>query len=239
MKAVIIAAGISSRIVQETHGTPKTLLHFGKGTILSTILNNFSEFEIDDFVLVVGYESSKIINYLEREDYFNFYITIVENPHWQKGNGLSVLAAEEAVAGEPFILTMSDHIVPASAIERLIKFDSHKNLLLVDQRIDKIYDIDDATKVYVEMNEIIRIGKNIEGFNGIDCGVFRLNSHYFDAMRIQLKAGKESNSAAIEGLIQNHDMAAVFMEEHEDWIDIDTPAAYQYALKKFNSKSDD
>jgi choline kinase len=235
MKAVIIAAGISSRILQETNGIPKTLLPFGKGTILSTILANFSECGIDDFILVVGYEPSKIISYLEVKDYFDHSITFVENPHWERGNGLSVLAAEEIVAGETFILSMSDHIIPASAINRLISYNSHKNLLLVDRRIDKIFDIDDATKVYVKMNKIIRIGKNIEGFNGIDCGVFRLNNRYFDAMRMQLKAGKESNSAAIEGLIQNHDMAAVFMEEHEDWIDIDTPAAYQYALKKFVS----
>jgi choline kinase len=233
MKAVIIAAGFSSRILQETNGIPKTLLPFGNGTILSAILNNFSRCGIKDFILVIGCESRKIINYVEMKDYFDYHITFVENPDWEKGNGLSVLAAEEVVAGEPFILSMSDHIIPASAIDRLIKFDSHKNLLLVDQRIDKIFDIDDATKVYVEMNKIIRIGKNIKGFNGIDCGVFRLNNRYFEAMRTQLKAGKESNTAAIEGLIQNYDMMAVFMEEHEDWIDIDTPAAYYHALKIF------
>jgi dTDP-glucose pyrophosphorylase len=51
-------------------------------------------------------------------------------------------------------------------------------------------------------------------------------------MREQLKKGKESISAAIEGLINNDDMEAVIMKKQEQWIDIDTPEAYQHALSR-------
>jgi hypothetical protein len=48
-----------------------------------------------------------------------------------------------------------------------------------------------------------------------------------------LKQGGESISAAVEGLIRNRDMAAVFMEKGGEWIDIDTPEAYRHALKRY------
>jgi len=50
-------------------------------------------------------------------------------------------------------------------------------------------------------------------------------------MRKQLKSGKESISAGIESLIGKDDMAAVFLKKDEEWIDIDTPQAYQHARK--------
>lgn len=233
MKTVIIAAGMSSRIFQETNGLPKTLLPFGAGTILSTILDGFSYCGLKDFIIVTGYESQKIKDYLEKNSTLDYCISFIENHEWYRGNGLSVLSAEKVVADEDFILSMSDHLLPVSAIDRLLNDDSNKNLLLVDRRIDKIFDIDDATKVFVEQNKIKQIGKNIEHYNGIDCGVFRLTHRYFDSMREQLKFGNESNSAAIEGLIKNDDMEAVFLEGPQVWIDIDTPQAYQYALKNY------
>ena len=237
MKAVIIAAGQGSRLFKKTYGIPKTLLPFGDDTIILNILKNFAKNGIRDFVVVVGYESKLITGYFEKNDFFGYNITFVENQQWNRGNGISVLAADKVVADEEFILSMSDHIVSAGATKRLIESDYKKNLLLVDKRINKIFDIDDATKVVVEKNKIKQIAKNLKNYDGIDCGIFRLNNRYFDSMREQLKMGNESISAAIEGLIKNNDMSAVFMEDDEAWIDIDTPEAYQYALRKFNCEN--
>jgi choline kinase len=231
MKAVIAAAGMGSRL---NNLAPKTLLPFGDGTILSTILNNISQAGIHEFVIVVGYQADYISNYLKEKNYFGFSITFVENPEWRRGNGISVLAAEQEVGRERFLLSMSDHIVSISAIERAINQKATKNLLVVDPDINGIFDIDDATKVEVVDNRIMNIGKEISNYNGIDCGIFKLNERFFNSMREQLKKNQESISAAVKGLIQNNDMEAVFMDENDFWIDIDTPESYQYALK--NSK---
>ena len=233
MKAVIIAAGQGSRLFKKTYGTPKTLLPFGNDTVMSTILKNFAKNDIRDFVIVIGYESEHILKYFEKNDLFGYNITFVKNQEWKKGLGLSVLAAEQAVNENDFILSMSDHIVSASATRRLIESDYDKNLLLVDKRVDKIFDIDDATKVLLEKNKIQQINKELTNYNGIDCGVFRLNKRFFESMRKQEKIGNETISHAVEGLIENNDMFAVFMKETENWIDIDTPEAYQHALNKF------
>jgi len=232
MKVVIIAAGMGSRIKDKTDGTPKTLLPFKDGTILSTILNNIAQAGIREFVIVVGYKSEQIINYLNKNKNFGFQITIVNNNEWLKGNGLSVLAAENCVGEEEFLLSMSDHIVSISALIRIANFDSDKNLLLVDPDIENNFDIDDATKVEVNGINIINIGKDIANYNGLDCGIFRLNKRFFDAMRKQLKNNNESISAAINELIKEKDMQAVLTKEEDYWYDIDTPEAYNNCLSK-------
>ena len=230
-KVVIIAAGTGSRIAEQTNDTPKTLLSFGTGSILSTILTNFNNSDINEFVIVVGYNSELIKEYLKKNSNFGFDITFVMNKEWQRGNGISVLLSEKATKGENFILSMSDHIVSESAIKRMIASESDSNLLLVDQRVNEIFDIDDATKVKLNDNQIINIGKEIPDYNGIDCGVFRLKNNFYNAMRKQLKEGKESISAAIEILIKNQDMYAVFTQEEDYWLDIDTPEAYKHGLE--------
>jgi choline kinase len=228
MKAVIVAAGIGSRL---NNHIPKTLLSFGGGTILSSILANISQAGINRFVIVVGYESQRIKSYLEKSDSFGFDISFVDNPQWRRGNGISVLAAEESIDEDSFLLSMSDHIVSVSAISRIASCESSANLLLVDPKVDEVFDIDDATKVKVVEHRIVDIGKHISDYNAIDCGIFKLTPRFFTSMRRQLKKGEESISASIRGLIEEKDMEAVFLAEGDRWIDIDTPESYDYALR--------
>lgn len=230
MKAVIIAAGAGSRILNETDNIPKTLLPYGDGTILSTILKNIYKIGIGNFIIVVGYKSEYIRKYLEKNNYFVYDITFIENHQWRKGNGISVLITEHEVVKEDFLLSMSDHIISLNALKRIVNCKSEKNLLLVDPRIERNFDIDDATKVFFHGSRIISIGKKITQYNGIDCGIFRLNDRFFWAMREALKTGRDSISSAIKILIKNKDMEAVFLEQNESWIDIDTYQAYQYCL---------
>lgn len=239
MKAVIIAAGQSSRLWPETAGNPKTLLPFKNGTILSTIMQRLKKSGVDEILIVVGYEADQIKKYVKKHHPSNIKPKFVYNPDWQKGNGLSVLCAKKFIGKEPFILSMCDHLVNVRALKRLVQSKEKKNnLLLVDKRINDVYDINDATKVLLKKTKIVNIDKNLPEYNGIDCGVFRLNYRFFKAMQRQhRKKGLESISAGVCGLIKKDRMRAVFMKKNERWIDIDTPEAYHYALS--GSKSPD
>ena len=233
MKAVIVAAGTGSRM----HGrTPKTLLPFHDETILSTIMRNISLAGIRDIIIVVGFQADHIREYITKNKArFDFTISLVENHQFTRGNGISVLASENAVGNASFILSMSDHVVTSSAIQRVVESKSPANLLLVDPRIASVYDIDDATKVNVQSGRILDIGKEIIGYNAIDCGIFRLTPRFYDSMRKQLSNGRESISDAVQGLIRSNDMEAVSMQDNEQWFDIDTPEAYAHALSRTSS----
>ncbi len=237
MKAVIIAAGMGNRLWEKTDKRPKTLLPYNGGTILSTIIENLIEAGIDEILMVVGYKRAHIEDYLNSKNFDGCKISFIINDEWEKGNGISVHLTRSETSGEPFILSMADHIVPVSALKRIIESRKSANLLLVDPKVETIFDIDDATKVKLENDDIIDIGKEISDYNHIDCGVFRFTERFYLAMERALKAGQESISAAVNQLIASNDMKGVLLEEHETWIDIDTPEAYKHAVEKLNEQA--
>jgi len=232
MKAVIISAGMGNRLWAKTNKLPKTLLPFKEGTVLSKIINNLTSAGIHEIIMVIGYNRYPIEDYLNTGNITDCKISYVINEEWEKGNGLSVHLTREITEGKPFILSMSDHIVSISALRRIIQSTETTNLLLVDPKVDSIFDIDDATKVNMKGKKIIDIGKEIADYNHIDCGVFRLNGRFYQAMERALDKGQESISAAINQLITANDMKGIFLESNETWIDIDTPESYKHAIEK-------
>ena len=233
MKVVIIAAGQGNRLWQKTNGTPKTLLPFGSGTVLSTIVDNFVQAGVREFVFVLGYNSHIIKEYVQSLNKEDISVEIAYNNRWQLGNGLSVLAAQSVVGEETFILSMSDHLVAPSALQRIVQAPDERNQLLVDPRINDVFDIDDATKVVVEDDRIENIGKEISDYNAVDCGIFKLTPRFFTAMNEQAQKGQDSISAGIRQLIAQNDMHAVYIGANDFWIDVDTPEAYHHAEKYF------
>lgn len=229
MKAVIIAAGTGSRLWPHTNQVPKTLLPCGQGTILSQIMSNFATIGIAEFVIVVGFGAQQIVEYVATAG-LGPRVTFVENRNWHRGNGLSVHLVRGVTGVGSFLLSMSDHLVAPPALARLITARSDQNLLLVDPRVDGVFDLPDATKVMMEGAHITGIGKELVDFNAIDCGVFRLDDRFFEAMECAIRQGKESLSEGIRYLIETRSFGGVCLPEGSHWIDIDTPEAYEYAL---------
>ena len=248
MRAIITAAGRGSRLSDSTDDTPKTLLQIGDGTLLSGIMGNFAAVGVTDFIVVVGFRGGAIVDYLTGHRNFGYGVTVVENREWQRGNGISVhLAASVFAAGEnDVLLAMSDHLVAPAALRAMIAAPGDRNLLLVDSRIAQVHDLDDATKVWVDGGRgdrggrggrITHIGKELTTFNAVDCGVFRLTRRYFEAMGRQISRGKDSITEGVRELIAKNDFDAVPIPATSHWIDIDTPAAYEYAtahLSRYN-----
>ena len=229
MKTVIIAAGAGSRLWPRTDQMPKTLLPFGQGTILSQIMSNFATIGVTEFVIVVGFGAKQIVEYIATAG-LGPRVTFVENRDWQRGNGLSVHLVRGVAGVGSFLLSMSDHLVAPSALAHLMAARSDQNLLLVDPRVDGVFDLPDATKVMLEGTRITGIGKELADFNAIDCGVFRLDERFFEAMGCAISQGKDSISEGVRHLIEARAFGGVLLPEGSHWIDIDTPEAYEYAL---------
>jgi choline kinase len=229
VKVVIIAAGRGSRLGARTGDRPKTLLPFGGGTILSTIVGTFTAVGFEEFVIVAGYRAGAIVSYVEDGQGLGARIEVVENPDWRRGNGRSVLAAAPAVGDGPFLLSMSDHVVTPGALDLIARHPSERNLLLVDRRVEGVFDLPDATKVRVEGNAIAEIGKELPAYNAIDCGVFRLNRRFLTAMARRAARGEDSISDGVRELVLADEMEAVTMGPDQWWMDLDTPEAFRHA----------
>ena len=229
MKAVIIAAGFGSRLWQTSNQIPKTLLPLGKGTILSTIIERLAEAGISELIIVVGFNREHIVQYLE-ENPPALPVRIVENLEWERGNALSVYKVKYYVGSEPVLLSMSDHLVSVEALKLMVRNPERYNLLLVDPFIDDNFDLDDATKVLQEDGYIKEIGKELKDYNALDCGIFRLEADFFEAVENAVAKGSESISGAICELAQKRRIKTLILDKPNQWLDIDTPEAYDFAL---------
>ena len=65
MKLVIIAAGRGSRLKSETKNIPKALTIINGHTIIDIILKNCVINEINEIVIITGYDKASIRSYLD------------------------------------------------------------------------------------------------------------------------------------------------------------------------------
>ena len=179
-------------------------------------------------MIVTGYHGDQLARFAAAPP-GGVSIRAVENREWTRGNGLSVYAARAAVGDAPFLLSMSDHLVSPAALRAVRGAPPGPALLLVDPRVHEVIDVDDATKVWVGDGRITHIGKDLDRWNAVDCGIFRLDGRFFPAMEAALADGREGISDAMRHLIAAGALAAMPLPVGAGWVDIDTPEAYAHA----------
>lgn len=65
MKAVILAAGIASRLRPLTDTTPKCLLKIGERCLLERAFDALIQNGFDEFIIVTGYRQQQIVDFLQ------------------------------------------------------------------------------------------------------------------------------------------------------------------------------
>jgi 1L-myo-inositol 1-phosphate cytidylyltransferase / CDP-L-myo-inositol myo-inositolphosphotransferase len=210
MKALVIAAGRGSGFNGHGPRSHKTLNPIWGISVIERILAAFPPLE--ELVVVTGYEHQILERELTRKLRKQVPLRFVHNPHWQRGNGLSVLAGRKALSGEEsFLLSMSDHIFDRALVEKLTVTPPPPEgcLLAVDRDLPGVFDIGDATKVKLGSdNAIEQIGKDLECFDAADTGVFYCTNALFDALAEAAGRGEESLSDGIRVLCEKGKMAA-------------------------------
>jgi 1L-myo-inositol 1-phosphate cytidylyltransferase / CDP-L-myo-inositol myo-inositolphosphotransferase len=227
MEAVIIAAGNGSRM--SPLFSPKPLTPLLGLRLIERILLVAKLAGINDFKIVVGYKAAVIKQTIGDGRKYGVRIRYIENPEWERGNGVSVLKAKNHVHGK-FLLLMSDHLFDEQIIERLITAHAKPGhcVLCVDRNLSQDHSIEDATKVYCEDDSVKEIDKSLKNFNAIDTGLFLCTPAIFDALEQSVKNGCYSLSAgsqilAEQGKLVTLDVTGSF------WIDVDDEAALQKA----------
>jgi choline kinase len=167
MNCLIIAAGLGSRLSESGDSKPLTPL-LGLPLIERVILT-VNKVGLTDFIVVTGHNCEEVGLHLTRFGQSrNIAITTILNEEWEKENGLSVLKAKKLLT-ENFILLMGDHIFDESLLVKLMgeKVADGEVVLAVDYNIKTTgFVVDsDVTKVLVEEDRILDMGKNIKKYN--------------------------------------------------------------------------
>jgi choline kinase len=228
--AVVLAAGMGTRLATDGDATPKPLRKVAGVTLLKRTILTLAAGGIRRVAVIVGYQADAIERSLRGDagDFARAGVAVrcVDNPEFMKSNGVSVVCAKSAVRG-PFVLTMSDHVYD----ETLPRLTSRADLrradlyLCVDRNVADVYDPDDATKVVTERGYIVDIGKQLTSYDCIDCGVFAVTPALIDALEtVRATRGDCSLSDGVK-LLASHRRARVIDVGDVFWQDVDTPHA--------------
>jgi NDP-sugar pyrophosphorylase family protein len=126
MKAMILAAGLGTRLRPLTDDRPKALVEVGGRTLLEMALARLSSFGIGDVIINVHHFADKIIEYLAAKRNFGMQIAISrEEVLLDTGGGLKkagyFFLRNSASAEEPFILHNVD-VISTIDLRRMAQF---------------------------------------------------------------------------------------------------------------------
>ena len=250
-KALIIAAGLGSRLKKHTENLPKCMLDFGGKTLLERQLEAYKDAGIEDISLIRGYKKEKIkykgIKYFENTDYQNNNILN------------SIFYAENFINGN-IILSYSDILFDTSVVQRTIE-SNHDVSVVVD--IDwrgyyvgrKDHPISEAENViFNSNNEVEKIGKintGKEEVHGEFIGMIKLSNrgteifkqHFHRLKKIYwnkpFQRAKIFQKAYLTDFVQ--ELVDIGIKVHcviieSGWKEIDTVEDYKKALLGFNKK---
>jgi choline kinase len=157
MKAVILAAGIASRLRPLTNNTPKCLLKVGEKNILELTIENLLANNLHDIIIITGYLETQIRDFM-KISFPNINVSYIYNkPYASTNNIYSLWLAKNEVLGDDMLMMDSDIIFDKQIISRLID-SGHKNCLAL-KRHDLL---DEEIKVKVDMaGRVIEIGKEV------------------------------------------------------------------------------
>ena len=225
---LILAAGNGSRIAALAGGAPKPLVSLFGAPLLEHIMLSSRAAGIRNFVIVVGYRAEAIRQWLAERPLGDVSVTVVENPDYHKANGVSALAAREVLTN-PFLLLMADHVFEPKTARALLQqsIEEDEVILGVDRNIGRIFDLDDATKVQVEGDNIVAIGKDLLEYNALDTGMFLCEPGLFARLESVKKNGNCSLSDGMRQLGLERKLKAFDVGDGR-WQDVDTPEAFAY-----------
>ena len=231
-RAIILAAGRGERLVNGKP-YPKPLEPVNGIPLIVRVLRNLERAGIEEVGIVVGYLGDVLIAGLAQYD-FELDIQFFWNHEYNKPNGTSLLKAKSFVVGPTFLM-MSDHLWSPDLIHRVRRYPlaCDEVVLGVDFKIDECIDLDDATKVKLSGDRVVRIAKDLERYDALDTGVFRITPAVIEALlRVDGPEGCSLSQGMAE-LAARGKMRVVDVEDSA-WVDVDTPLARAHAISLLN-----
>ena len=231
MRAVIMAAGVGSRIQGLIHDKPKCLIQAGTESLIGRSVEMLKRKGIDDISVITGYKSELI------RDEIGARVRYFHNPFYQVTNSIASLWLARTLLDEDLILMNADLYFEEEVLDIALDQDEHAVMLSDSTRID-----DADFRFGVEGRCIRKTGNKLTNAE-TDCeyvGIVRIDKSFIGTFKSRLEKmvkARDMNNWW-EGVLYS------FIEEHMDifhvdvegafWTEVDTPADYS-RLKDWTS----
>lgn len=199
MKAVILAAGMASRLRPLTEHTPKCLLKVGQRSLLQRSMDALIMSGIHEFVFVTGYLHTMIEDFV-RSTYPEERCTFIHNDVYESTNNIfSLWLARPEAEGEDILLLDSDLLYDPQIVKRVLAQDCDTVLTLIRHDLGE-----EEMKVVVDDHgSITEISKTCDpsAAAGESLGIERMGKEYTKALYKEL-----------ENMIEREHLENVFYE---------------------------
>ncbi|MBC8321433.1 MAG: NTP transferase domain-containing protein [Bacteroidetes bacterium] len=125
MKAIILAAGLGTRLKKITDNKPKALIEINGKTMLETVIQNLKNQGVYNFLINIHHLGQSIIDYLTENNNFGVNISISDERQLLLDTGGAILNAQKFISGNEPILVHNVDIISNINIQNLVA--SHKN----------------------------------------------------------------------------------------------------------------
>lgn len=235
MKAIILAAGIGTRISKFIEEKPKCMVDIGGKVLIEYTVDMLREKNIEDITIVVGYKAEIIKNQLKGKN-----VNFVYNPFFDVTNGIASMwfARDYLVPGEETMIMSGDVYLEPEIVDELIKFDKSP-VLLADssRRIEADY------RYQYENGILKKYGKDlsVEETTGECLGVAKLGADFVSTYKEHMinMINSQCHSVWWENVLYDlsscediyiHDVSGIF------WSEVDYVEDYRRILEHRSRK---
>ena len=186
MKAIILAAGMASRLRPLTLHTPKCLLKVGERTLLQRSMDALIKAGIQEFVIVTGYLNKKIEEFVQQTYGESIKVCFIHNKDYETTNNIySLWLARPEAEGEEVLLLDSDLLYDGQIVEQVLS-NSNENILtlirheLGEEEMKVVMNADgDITEISKTCNPALAAGESL--------GIERMGKAYTTALYQELE----------------------------------------------------
>jgi HAD superfamily hydrolase (TIGR01450 family) len=165
MHAVILAAGVGSRLTPLTDDKPKTLVEVNGKPMLGYILDALAPHDLKGISICLGYKQDAIIEYCQTH-YPHLPLNFVENPDYATTNNMySLYCSRDAWGDDDLLIMNADLVFDPQVIPGLIKAEG--SAVAVEEGAHN----DESMKIVVKDDFITSISKQITPEEGYGCSI--------------------------------------------------------------------
>ncbi len=242
MKAMVLAAGLGTRLRPLTNDRPKALVEIGGRTLLEITLSRLRSFGVCDVIINVHHFAEMIVDYLRAHDNFGIHIEISrEEALLDTGGGLKkaayFFAGNSRALAEPFILHNVD-VISTIDLQRLLQAHVENGalatLVVQDRKTSRYLLFDDRLELCGRRSEsdhkveIARAGSRMQPL--AFCGIHVISPRLFDLMS---EEGAFSIIATYLRLAAAGEKIRGFRADEYSWRDLGTAESVRKAAEEF------
>lgn len=130
MKAIILAAGMGSRLKKITKNKTKCMVEVNGETLIARVLNQLEKYKLDEIIVVTGYKENILKKYIEKLS-LKTKIKFCNNEIYDQTNNIySLSLVKDEMVQNDILLIESDLIFESEILDEIIS-NSDKNLAAI------------------------------------------------------------------------------------------------------------